>query len=266
MKKYAIQLKLAGFSKSKTEYSKEIKFYKPMQDDTAFIVNLSYFGDDTLVVYGATSTAFTKMNGDEDSLRVLGVGSDEITVREKIIVRDKATEKIAKKEISEFYNQTKNLSKDKLLTLGKEKRNSFVNHFKLALKPLGFTKKALTWTKKLEDGYSLSFNLQKSAYADTYYFNVYLNADKIKNVYGSCFYNRINCNDVQEPMDWQLIDQEKLKFFIENEVVEYLNWIINTPLSELGKETKIWQGCICQRDRCDNCWVEKNLWQAKEMV
>ena len=33
--------------------------------------------------------------------------------------------------------------------------------------------------------------------------------------------------------------------------------------SELGKESRIWTGCPCQRDRCEACWVEKNLWEAR---
>ncbi len=172
LKKYYRKLKWAGFSKSTMDYSKEIRFYKVMQNYTAFIVNLSIVDDDILVVYGAMSTAFTKIKNNEDALAHLGVSNEDITIREKVIISNKETEKTAKKVITDFYNDTKNLSKDELLSLSKSRRESFVNKFKSVLKTLGFTKKALTWTKKLADGYSLKFNLQKSAYSDTYYFNV----------------------------------------------------------------------------------------------
>ncbi len=91
-----------------------------------------------------------------------------------------------------------------------------------------------------------------------------LNADKVENQYGSCFYNRISPKGAQAPLDWQLTDQERLDYFIGTEMVEYLSWLINTPLGELGNNSEIWQCCGCQRDRCELCWVEKNRWEAKD--
>ena len=51
---------------------------------------------------------------------------------------------------------------------------------------------------------------------------------------------------------------------MERAIETYIQPILQTPFSELGKESRIWTGCLCQRDRCEACWVEKNLWEAKE--
>jgi hypothetical protein len=50
--------------------------------------------------------------------------------------------------------------------------------------------------------------------------------------------------------------------FIDDVVENHLLPVINTPLSELGKHPCVWDGCLCERNKCSACWVEKNYWEA----
>ena len=65
-------------------------------------------------------------------------------------------------------------------------------------------------------------------------------------------------------MDWQALSKEEFEFFLNRSVVPNLELIINTPLYELGKLPMIWTNCSCDRNKCEQCWVEKNRWEAKD--
>jgi hypothetical protein len=57
---------------------------------------------------------------------------------------------------------------------------------------------------------------------------------------------------------------EELNSLLDEAIQEILKPIIDTPLAQLGKKEDIWQCCTCPRDKCNSCWVEKNLWEANE--
>ena len=141
-------------------------FYKPMTALTAFIVNVQ--GNELYieVAYGYASTAFTRMAGDENALIELGVSDEDITIREKVIICNETDEATAKIKIAEMYAAYRSTPKDDLLLLAKEKRKAFIQQIQTKLKPLGFKKKANTWTRSLNDTYYLNFNAQKSAFSD----------------------------------------------------------------------------------------------------
>ncbi len=40
--------------------------------------------------------------------------------------------------------------------------------------------------------------------------------------------------------------------------------MLETPLPELGRQPEICSGCICNRQKCGYCWVEKNLWEVRQ--
>ncbi len=65
-------------------------------------------------------------------------------------------------------------------------------------------------------------------------------------------------------MDWQLISPEQLDAFLDGTMLPALTRLMETPLEALGKEPFLWNNCMCKRDKCEACWVEKNLWEAKE--
>lgn len=237
-------------------------FFRPMTDLTAFIINLTGKDEYIEVVYGYASTAFTCFAGYENALIESGVPDEDITIREKYIICDDCDEKSVRPLIADMYNRYSQTQKDDLLTFAKEKRKAFIQQIAVKLKPLGFKKKANTWTRALDGGYYLMFNAQKSSFSDEYYFNVYIGKNGT-NEYGDCYYTRVAPQGMC-PMDWQALTKEKIDFFLEETVLPALSKIISTPLNELGKITTYWLGCHCKRDKCESCWIEKNLWDLIE--
>lgn len=233
-------------------------FYKPATGLTAFVVNLQGNESCIEVVYGYASTAFTRMAGDENTLVDCGISDEDITIREKVIICDKADETIARSKISEMYATHLHTQKDDLLLFAKKKQKAFIQQIHTKLKPLGFKKKANTWSRVLTDTYYLMFNAQKSAFSDEYYFNLYIGKNGT-NDYGDCYDTRVAPTGIF-PMDWQTLDKEEFDFFLENNVVPELEKIISTPLTELGQIDSYWSGCHCNRKKCERCWMKKNVW------
>ena len=237
------------------------RFFKPAAEWTAFVVNLSGNDEFIEIVYGYASTAFTRFAGDENALLERGVPDTEITLREKLIIRDEKDEEAARRQIADLYNRLSQMPKDDLLNASKAKRKAFLQQIALALKPLGFHKKANTWTLPLEKEYSLMFNAQKSTFSDEYYFNVYIGRNGSSR-YGDCFSARVALQE-RFPVDWQSLSPQELASFLNHTVVPTLESIIRTPLKELGAIPAYWFGCHCDRQACDDCWMQKNLWEAK---
>lgn len=238
------------------------RFWKPATEWTAFVVNLSGREDSVEVVFGYASTAFTRFAGDENALAEWGVSNENITLRQTSLIRDEKDEKTAGIRIAEEYRKHLHTQKEDLLDCAKEKRKAFIQQITLALKQLGFRKKANTWTKPLEGDFYVSFNAQKSAFSDEYYFNVYIGKNGTS-AYGDCYSARVAPMG-QGALDWQTISEEKFASFLNQTVVPVLEEIIRTPLKALGKKTSYWFGCRCEHRRCDSCWMEKNAWEAKE--
>lgn len=237
-------------------------FFKPMMERTAFIVNL--IGNDQYIeiIYGYTSTAFTRLAGDENALIERGVSEDNITIREKFIVCDEADEETARTLIVDMYSKYFQTQKDDLLIFAKEKRKAFIQQIAVKLKPLGFKKKANTWLYTLEGEYYLRFIVQKSTFSDEYYFNVYIGKNDTDE-YGDCYYTRVAPQGMC-PVDWQLLCKEKFDLFLDQTVLPTLSKIINTPLNDLGKISSFWSGCHCERNKCQSCWMQKNVWDLIE--
>lgn len=243
-------------------HSERWRFYKQVTQLTAFVVNLIGTENGIEIVYGYASTAFTLMKGDEDSLIRLGIWNEDINIRERIVILDESDTRVNVDCIGEMYNKYKHVEKEELLEIAKKKRKEFINKIAVRLKPLGFKKKGNTWKRLLQDEHYLMFDAQKSSFSDEYYFNVNIYNEECDSYVG-CFYCRVYPNELC-PLDWQLISDDDFVWFLENEVTDFLLHIINTPLSELGKESTICKGCMCERDKCDNCWVEQNMWENEK--
>ncbi len=263
MKQYRKELLIFGMDEPGEQKLSlgEWRFYKPMTDLTAFVVNLQGSEHGVEVTYGYASTAFTLMAGNESYLVVYGVSDEDITIREKALIFNEADEATAKGKIQEMHAAYKYTQKDELLLLAKEKRKAFIQQIHTRLKPLGFKKKANTWKRSLTDTYYLMFNAQKSSFSDQYYFNIYIGKNGT-DLYGECYYSRIAPQNMF-PADWQTIEKEKLDLFFDEAMVPELEKVIYTPLSELGRIPYYWTGCCCDRKKCENCWIQKNMWEAK---
>ncbi len=240
------------------------RFYKPMTELTAFIVNLRVYNNKIKIVYGFSSTASVKMGGDEKILTEYGVSDEEITVRQSVWIHSPKDELKARIFIIDMYDRYRFVEKDELLRIKKEKQKEFIGTIAKRLKPLGFKKKNTTWIKMLSEEYYLMFQAQKSNFSDEYYFNI--DIGKLgSDGYGDCYYTRTAPNEMF-PMDWQIISGEVWSHFLEKMVQGELLPLINTPLIELGKLPYIWSGCYCDRKRCNFCWVEHNFWETKSMI
>ena len=231
-------------------------YFKPMTDLTAFIINLTIKDDFIEIVCGYTSTAFTLFAGCENTLVESGVRDEDITIREKYVIRNNEDEEKIGPLIADMYRRYLQTQKNDLLSFAKEKRKSFINQIAIKLKPLGFKKKGNTWTRPLDEVYYLMFNAQKSSFSDEYYFNIYIGKNGT-NEYGDCYYTRVAPHGMY-PLDWQTLTKEEFDYFLEQTVLPELSTIINTPLNELGKISSYWYGCNCNRDKCESCWMKKN--------
>ena len=169
LESFRTRLLAAGFLEPTRHHSSDWHwyFYRPDTDLTAFAVNLRGKDGWLEVTYGLASTAFTRMAGDENALGWYGLSDPDITLRENFLVCDDSDAETLAAQIAAFFSRYRGTEKDALLDLAREKRKAYIAQFAAALKPLGFKKKATTWTRPL-DSFELVFNLQKSAYADEY--------------------------------------------------------------------------------------------------
>lgn len=232
-------------------------FFKPTTEFTAFVVNLKGCDSHIAVTYGYASTAFTRMAGCENDLIQLGIDDEDITLREKTIIFSEMGDANARTQIAQMYERYQHTTKDALLLAAKAKRKAFIQQITVKLKPLGFKKKANTWTHSLEGECNLVFNLQKSSFSDQYYFNIYIDKNG-KDSCGNCYYTRILPGD-GSLMDWQTVSTSELESFMHFSVIPALESIIHTPLCQLGQRPNIQSGCSCDRQKCQRCWFEKNL-------
>ncbi len=227
--KYRTLLLQNGFSESEHIFEPKLKFYKQMTALTAFIVNLHEAEDGLDVIYGYASTAFTRMAGDENALKKWGVDSDGIQIREHILIEDAYDEETAKKWIFAMYEKYQTVEKDELLALAKEKRKAFLQIFAVRLKPLGFRKKGNSWTKPFGNGYALTFEAQKSAYSDSYYFNLAVEHAG-KTAYGLApYYTRVSPTG-ESPMDWQLVPWTVVERFADELISKTIPEIMEKPV------------------------------------
>lgn len=240
------------------------RFFRPVTDKTAFILNITLEEDTYLhIVYGFVSTAFFAMGpGEKEYFLQEGQRSEECTLRRCADAWDGESLALSETAIRAFYEENHDLDKDALLAKAKEERKAFIAQVGALLKPHKFRKKGNIWIKQLENGFVLEFHAQKSSFSDEYYFNVSF-ASVGKALPFGCYRTRITAggNDL---FDWQLLDREALLHTMENGIRQRLLPFLETPLSQLGREEWIWESCACNRTACGHCWVEKNLWEHRE--
>lgn len=237
------------------------RFYLPDTELTAFVVNLLGTPEHLTITYGFASTAFTRMAGDENALVEYGIDDTGIALREQILIRRESDACKAAQAIESMYHTYHGTTKEVLLSLAKEKRTRFLSRITAELKPLGFRKKAHTWTRLLSQDYILSFNAQKSAFSDEYYFNLTL-AKNGDTTFGSCFHTRLSPISAS-PFDWQALSAEEFDVFLTHTLLPFLSRFLNSDLESLGADSLIWHNCSCNRKKCPGCWVQKNLWEAQ---
>ena len=192
-------------------------FYLEGAEKTAFVINLYDDEYGVTVLYGFASTAY--MAGDEDWLTHYGSDDTSCQVRNILFISDENSEILADEKISMFYIQYKDYPKDEILKLKKERQKVFLDHFSHALKPLGFKKKNTKWTKDLHNGTALSFEAQKSAFSDQYYFNVVVH--KVSDFYAQQSFERVVMYE-SDIYNWQLMPEEQIANLIQYSLTKYI--------------------------------------------
>ena len=218
--KYSEILFSNSFSEAK---QKEGHFFRQATEQTAFVVNFENDEESCItILYGFASTAY--MAGDEEWFGNHGADIDDCQVRNILCVWDEESEANARTSISDFYEQYKNHTKEEILAVKKERQKEFLAHFARALKPLGFKKKGTKWTRELENGRALTFDAQKSAFSDQYYFNVTVH--EASNLYATHSYERVVMYG-SGIYNWQLMTQDQIENLIQYTLKNYIEPKLN---------------------------------------
>ena len=217
--KYSEILFSNGFSEAK---QKEGRFFLLTMDKTAFVVNLEDDEEGCMtILYGFASTTYM---GDEEWFVNHGSDIDDCQVRNILCIWDKESESNARTSISDFYEQYKDYSKEEILAVKKERQKEFLSHFARALKPLAFKKKGTKWTRILDNGRALTFDAQKSAFSDQYYFNVIVH--DVSNLYATHSYERVVMYG-RDIYNWQLMTAEQIDNLVQYALKNYIEPKIN---------------------------------------
>ncbi|MBQ8407656.1 MAG: DUF4304 domain-containing protein [Clostridia bacterium] len=244
----------AKFNEAGWEF-RQFSFYRCTLEKVAFIVNLKDYGDHIGVTYGFTSIV------DQDHLKNYGEDNNDIKLRFCSVIKNEQDKIAVANEVKNVYATYLDKSKDEILSLKQERQKQFLQKIADKMKPLGFKKKGAKWTRTLDREFCLDFEAQKSQWSDEYYFNVSVYHKDVQ--FPQCYGTRLNTNG-KGIYNWQLITDEELNCLLNEAIQSILTPIINTPLSELGNQKEIWQGCTCPRNKCNACWVQKNIWEANE--
>ena len=234
---------------------RHFSFYRYTLEKVAFIVNLVDRGDRIDVTYGFTTVT------DRNFLIQYCESNSNIKLRFRSVIKTEQDIVTVAKEVQSVYDTYSGKTKDEILSLKRDRQRQFLQKISDQLKPLGFKKKGARWIKSSDGDFCFEFYAQKSRFSDEYYFNVNVYHRDIE--FPRCYSTRIVTNR-EDLYDWQLMTDEELYCLLNGAIQNILTPIISTPLAELGKQKYIWRGCTCPRTKCDTCWVQKNLWEAKE--
>ena len=213
-RKYKEKLLSVGFSEANRNKG---HFYRKTTENVAFAINLEDEEDCITAVYGFA--AIPAGTDGEEWFAKNGSDNESCHLRNIVCIWDEKSEGEAEKTVSDFYQQYKTASKDEILDLKKEKQKVFLSYFARALKPLGFKKNRTKWTKELDSEHALSFEAQKSAYSDQYYFNVTVHS--VSDFYERSSYERVVLVD-SDIYNWQLMTEEQIENLLQCALEKYI--------------------------------------------
>lgn len=227
-------------------------FNKQLTESTAFVVNIKDYGKHIGITYGLTTTSSAEEY--KSYFEKFGKEDYNITLRQCLKIVNEEDEETARTEIYDFYMKHKDLTKDALLLVSKEKRKDFINMFTVLLKPFGFKKKSNRWSKDLSDDLVFNFYLNKSQYSDVYYISTWINKKEQDNCI--CYSKRYFYQGNQQ-INWQLINLNDFNKWLE-EIKKEIGLIINTSLNELIFEQRIICDFACDKNRCGFCCMKES--------
>ncbi|MGN0322181.1 MAG: hypothetical protein ACI4DZ_03585 [Oliverpabstia sp.] len=264
--KFREQLRNAGFDEAS---QRPFYFWKILTDKTAFIINLKNLDTGIGIVYGVRSTAVFWSELDWQLHSEFGTADDDCNLRYYLEINNENDEFQTNNMIRSFYNEYCEIDKDTLLKIVKEHRKQFIQQITNILKPLGFRRKGNQWRKHLSGNIVLQFWADKDPYTDLYYFEIDIFSQKSSEgiwcyskrlqAKGTEIFDFKNYSDSDCRFDWQLQSTEDLEEIVNQAYKFDLLPFINNDLLEIGKQPFVWEYCICPRDCCESCWIEKNL-------
>lgn len=256
---YRARLIAAGFTQASPgpDPVTQERFYRQDTEWTAFAVNLRLMETGVTVVYGYASTAFTRMEG-PDALKTWGCL--EVTLCEAVHIPFGGDPAPAAARIQALHDAHRGVDRDGVLALAKEKRKAFIASIARRMKPLGFRKTRNNWALVRPDGVEVTLVLQKSMYADGYYFNLEMRPAEAAHFH-RCVHTRILL-DGEQCLPWQELGEDVLAAYLDGSLLPAVTHLITAPLTDLGRDPAIWAECACDRRQCETCWVAKNCWEA----
>ncbi len=199
-------------------------FYRMDTEWTAFAVNLKGWEDGVRVEYGFASTAFIRMKGNERAL--IETGCTPIDLMEQLVLLHEADTVEAESRIQTLYSAHHGIDRETLHARLKALRNAFVAEVAARMKALGFHRKRNTWTTLRPDGLAVELEMQKSLYADGYYFNTRV---------ATCYSDRVYQNEdpASQLLEWQLLSEAERQAFLDDVLVPHMRRLLELPQEAL---------------------------------
>ena len=233
------------------------KFYKVISDRTAFILNITDTGDCLRVVYG-----FTKI-GNMAYFVEHEVMDTRILLHHMAVIRAGEDEAAVAETIRRVFDTYKSASPEELSAVRDRREQEFLAHIHARLRKIGMKRLGTTWEKDREQNIRVVFMAEPSDSRDWYDFRVVMYRPQIgRREIPRCFHVSLPSFE-RSRVDWQLLTEEELDERLDFAIERYLRPILQKPLSILGKDPLIWSGCTCNRHECEDCWIQKNMFEAR---
>ncbi len=253
-----------------------LNFYRVMSDRVAFILNVYDMGDSIRVVYG-----FTEIR-DMEYVVTHKHMDHEIRLRHIAVIRTKEEEIAAEENIRRIFDTYRNTSAEQLSALNAEREKAVLDRVYDHLYQIGLRQEDLThslarilfdpleridrkqwgtlWRKALDHGVEAIFIADKSDRRDLYTFSICLHRDGVSRSH--CF-RAFLPHGTYSTVDLQLLTEQELEALLDLAIETYLRPMLQKPLSILGKDPMICERCTCNRRECENCWVERNMFETR---
>ena len=234
-------------------------FYKLINDRTAFVLNVSDAGDCIQVVYG-----FTEVRNVE-YFTTHTLSDTDILLRHVAIIRTEEDEAAAAEKIRLVFDKYQSTSVEELSAIRAEREKAFLAHVHARLHQIGMEQQDMKnqdskWRKDMEQGLEAIFMAFREDRRDLYSFDVFVR--RIEASRSRCFHQNFP-HDSLSRVDPQLMTEQELDALLDLAIEDCLLPILQNPLSILGKDPMIWAGCTCNRRECGECWIEKNMFEAR---
>ena len=233
-------------------------FYKYTSDQTAFVINITDYGNHLFLCYGVCNVSLS--HDYRDFFESMGCSNEDINIRRCLKITSEADEVEAEKRIKAFYDEHAGLTKEEILAKSKELRKEFIKVITDKLKPLGFKKKSNHWRKPLENGFYIEFSADKSTYSDSYQFDTRILREDV--VASICYRNvpkyNADCVIYNVYFNWQLTSREAFARLLDEGVLPVIDHILSTPPEEWASDKELSSHTVfCDKNKCEHCPFKK---------